>query len=269
MSGVPPVCSRTPASSSGRSWSSEQNTTTSFGSSPSRAAAAASAPAERLSASRERPTASQRRALPDVRDGLKPVQRRILYAMYTNLRLTPDSRFRKSATVVGEVMGKYHPHGDTAIYDAMVRMAQPFSLRAPLVDGHGNFGSLDGDNPAAMRYTEARLTALGAAFSRRSRSGRSPSARTTTAPSSSPSSSRPPSPTSSSTGPPGSPSGWRRTSPRTTSGRSWTPRSTSSPPPTPGSTPSSSTSRGRTSPRGRFATCVTSRPGTGCASSSS
>jgi DNA gyrase subunit A len=105
------------------------------------------------------------RALPDVRDGLKPVQRRILYAMYTNLRLTPDSRFRKSATVVGEVMGKYHPHGDTAIYDAMVRMAQPFSLRAPLVDGHGNFGSLDGDNPAAMRYTEARLTALGAAFS--------------------------------------------------------------------------------------------------------
>ncbi|MDX1529954.1 MAG: DNA topoisomerase IV subunit A [Rhodothermales bacterium] len=105
------------------------------------------------------------RALPDIRDGLKPVQRRILYAMYTNLRLTPDSRFRKSATVVGEVMGKYHPHGDTAIYDAMVRMAQDFSLRAPLVDGHGNFGSLDGDSPAAMRYTEARLTPLGASFS--------------------------------------------------------------------------------------------------------
>jgi len=102
------------------------------------------------------------RALPDVRDGLKPVQRRILYAMYTNLRLTPDARHRKSATIVGETMGKYHPHGDTAIYDAMVRMAQSWSLRGPLVDGQGNFGSLDGDSPAAMRYTEARLRALGA-----------------------------------------------------------------------------------------------------------
>ena len=102
------------------------------------------------------------RALPDVRDGLKPVQRRILYAMATNLRLGPDARFRKSATIVGEVMGKYHPHGDTAIYDAMVRMAQSWSLRAPLVDGQGNFGSLDGDSPAAMRYTEARLRPLGA-----------------------------------------------------------------------------------------------------------
>lgn len=100
------------------------------------------------------------RALPDIRDGLKPVQRRILYAMYHNLRLTPDSRYRKSATVVGEVMGKYHPHGDSAIYDAMVRMAQDFSLRAPLVEGHGNFGSIDGDNAAAMRYTEARLRPL-------------------------------------------------------------------------------------------------------------
>ncbi len=100
------------------------------------------------------------RALPDIRDGLKPVQRRILYAMYTNLRLYPEGRFRKSATVVGEVMGKYHPHGDTAIYDAMVRMAQAFSLRMPLVDGQGNFGSLDGDSPAAMRYTEARLQPL-------------------------------------------------------------------------------------------------------------
>ena len=104
------------------------------------------------------------RALPDVRDGLKPVQRRILYSMYTGLRLTPDSRHRKSATIVGEAMGKYHPHGDTAIYDAMVRMAQPWALRAPLVDGQGNFGSLDGDNPAAMRYTEARLTAFGASL---------------------------------------------------------------------------------------------------------
>lgn len=100
------------------------------------------------------------RALPDIRDGLKPVQRRILYAMYTNLRLYPDGRYRKSATVVGEVMGKYHPHGDSAIYEAMVRMAQAFSLRAPLVDGHGNFGSIDGDSPAAMRYTEAKLQPL-------------------------------------------------------------------------------------------------------------
>src|SRR6056297_718770 len=100
------------------------------------------------------------RALPDIRDGLKPVQRRILYGMHNNLRLYPTKRHRKSATVVGEVMGKYHPHGDRAIYDAMVRMAQPFSLRAPLVDGHGNFGSLDGDNPAAMRYTEAKLRPL-------------------------------------------------------------------------------------------------------------
>lgn len=100
------------------------------------------------------------RALPDIRDGLKPVQRRILYAMFNELRLYPDARFRKSATIVGDTMGKYHPHGDTAIYDAMVRMAQSFSLRAPLVDGHGNFGSLDGDNPAAMRYTEAKLQPL-------------------------------------------------------------------------------------------------------------
>ena len=97
------------------------------------------------------------RALPDVRDGLKPVQRRILYAMHNNLRLLPDTKYRKSAAVVGEVMAKYHPHGDSSIYDAMVRMAQTFSLRYPLVDGQGNFGSLDGDNAAAMRYTEARL----------------------------------------------------------------------------------------------------------------
>ena len=100
------------------------------------------------------------RALPDIRDGLKPVQRRILYAMFQHLRLYPDARYRKSATIVGEVMGKYHPHGDAAIYDAMVRMAQDFSLRYPLVDGHGNFGSIDGDAAAAMRYTEARLRPL-------------------------------------------------------------------------------------------------------------
>src|SRR5262245_28476011 len=100
------------------------------------------------------------RALPDVRDGLKPVQRRILYAMFQNLRLTAGGRPRKSAAVVGEVLGKYHPHGDLAAYEAMVRMAQPFALRYPLVHGEGNFGSLDGDGAAAMRYTEARLTAL-------------------------------------------------------------------------------------------------------------
>jgi len=100
------------------------------------------------------------RALPDVRDGLKPVQRRILYAMYQNLRLAAGARPRKSAAVVGEVLGKYHPHGDLAAYEAMVRMAQSFSLRYPLVHGEGNFGSLDGDSPAAMRYTEARLTPI-------------------------------------------------------------------------------------------------------------
>jgi DNA gyrase subunit A len=100
------------------------------------------------------------RALPDVRDGLKPVQRRILYAMYANLRLLHTGRYRKSAAVVGEVMARFHPHGDQSIYDAMVRLAQPFSLRAPLVEGHGNFGSLDGDSAAAMRYTECRLRAL-------------------------------------------------------------------------------------------------------------
>src|SRR3954447_21846103 len=100
------------------------------------------------------------RALPDVRDGLKPVQRRILYAMYANLHLYPDARFRKSATIVGDVLGKFHPHGDTSCYDAMVRMAQPFSTRVPLVDGHGNFCSLDGDSAAAYRYTEARLAPL-------------------------------------------------------------------------------------------------------------
>jgi DNA gyrase subunit A len=100
------------------------------------------------------------RALPDVRDGLKPVHRRILYAMWHDLSLTHDKPHKKSARIVGEVLGKYHPHGDTAVYDAMVRMAQPFSLRYPLIDGQGNFGSIDGDNAAAMRYTEARLARL-------------------------------------------------------------------------------------------------------------
>ncbi|MEG3834540.1 DNA gyrase subunit A [Microcoleus sp. MON2_D6] len=99
------------------------------------------------------------RALPDARDGLKPVHRRILYAM-NELGLTPDRPFRKCARVVGEVLGKYHPHGDTAVYDALVRMAQDFSMRERLINGHGNFGSVDNDPPAAMRYTECRLTAL-------------------------------------------------------------------------------------------------------------
>ena len=94
------------------------------------------------------------RALPDVRDGLKPVHRRILYTMHED-GLTPDKAFRKSATTVGDVLGHYHPHGDASVYDAMVRLAQDFSLRYPLVDGQGNFGSVDGDPPAAYRYTEA------------------------------------------------------------------------------------------------------------------
>ncbi|MGP1562340.1 DNA gyrase subunit A [Filifactor alocis] len=99
------------------------------------------------------------RALPDVRDGLKPVHRRILYSMGQN-NLTPDKPYRKSATIVGDVLGKYHPHGDTAVYDALVKMAQDFSMRYPLVDGHGNFGSIDGDSAAAMRYTESRMEKL-------------------------------------------------------------------------------------------------------------
>src|SRR5262249_5563491 len=100
------------------------------------------------------------RALPDVRDGLKPVQRRILYTMYHELQLYADRRTRKCAGIVGEVMGKYHPHGNLAIYETLVRMAQDFIMRVPLVDGQGNFGSVDGDPPAADRYTEARLTAI-------------------------------------------------------------------------------------------------------------
>ena len=99
------------------------------------------------------------RALPRVEDGLKPVQRRILYTMY-NLGLTPDKPFRKSAAVVGDCLAKYHPHGDTSVYDAMVRLAQGFNMRKPLVEGQGNFGSIDGDGAAAMRYTEARMTPL-------------------------------------------------------------------------------------------------------------
>ena len=98
------------------------------------------------------------RAIPDVRDGMKPVQRRILYAM-KELALSPDKPHRKSARIVGDTMGKYHPHGDSSIYDALVHMTEAYSLNVPLVDGHGNFGSIDGDGAAAMRYTEARLSA--------------------------------------------------------------------------------------------------------------
>src|SRR6201991_3812646 len=103
------------------------------------------------------------RALPDVRDGLKPVHRRLLYAM-RQLRLDPTGGFKKCARVVGDVIGKYHPHGDTSVYDAMVRLAQDFAVRYPLVEGQGNFGNIDGDNAAAMRYTEARLTAVAMAL---------------------------------------------------------------------------------------------------------
>ena len=99
------------------------------------------------------------RALPDVRDGLKPVQRRILYAMY-ELGNEYGKPYKKSARIVGDVIGKYHPHGDTAVYDALVRMVQDFSLRYPLVDGQGNFGSVDGDSAAAMRYTEVRMAKI-------------------------------------------------------------------------------------------------------------
>ncbi len=99
------------------------------------------------------------RALPDVRDGLKPVHRRILYSM-NEMGITPDKPYRKSARIVGDVLGKYHPHGDSSVYDAMVRLAQDFSTRYLLVEGQGNFGSVDGDGAAAMRYTEARLSKL-------------------------------------------------------------------------------------------------------------
>ena len=99
------------------------------------------------------------RALPDARDGLKPVQRRILYGM-NELKIFSNVAHKKSARIVGDVMGKYHPHGDSSIYEAMVRMAQPFSYRYTLVDGHGNFGNIDGDGAAAMRYTEARMSKI-------------------------------------------------------------------------------------------------------------
>src|SRR5262245_39051776 len=104
------------------------------------------------------------RALPDARDGLKPSQRRLLYAMFNDLSLLPNRKTLKCARIVGETMGKYHPHGDQAIYPTLVHMAQPWAMREPLVEGQGNFGSVEGDPPASMRYTEARMTHLGAAL---------------------------------------------------------------------------------------------------------
>ena len=103
------------------------------------------------------------RSLPDVRDGLKPVHRRLVYAMH-QLRLDPTAGFKKCARVVGDVIGKYHPHGDASVYEALVRLAQDFAARYPLVEGQGNFGNIDGDNAAAMRYTEARLTEVASAL---------------------------------------------------------------------------------------------------------
>ena len=161
------------------------------------------------------------RALPDVRDGLKPVHRRVLYGMH-EAGLQPNRPYKKSAATVGDVMGKYHPHGDASIYDTLVRMAQPFSLRYPLVDGQGNFGSIDDDPPAAMRYTEARLSRWRPRCCATSTPTPSTSAPTTTSRARSRRCSRRASRTCSSTALPGSPSGWRRTCRRTGSARSST-----------------------------------------------
>ena len=155
------------------------------------------------------------RALPDVRDGLTPVHRRILYAMYED-GLTSDKPFKKSATCVGDVLGRYHPHGDASVYDAMVRLAQDFSMRYPLVDGHGNFGSVDGDPPAAYRYTEARMSKLCNEMLRATSTRiRSPGIRTSTNREKSRACSRPASRTCWSTARAASPSAWRRISRRT------------------------------------------------------
>ncbi len=159
------------------------------------------------------------RALPDVRDGLKPVHRRILYSMHEN-GYEWNKPYRKSARVVGDVIGKYHPHGDQSIYDALVRMAQPFSMRLPLIDGQGNFGSVDGDPPAAMRYTEVRLEKVANALTDDlDKDTPSTSSRTTTIPSASRRCCRRASRTCSSTAPAASPSAWRPTSRRTISAR--------------------------------------------------
>ena len=156
------------------------------------------------------------RALPDVRDGLKPVHRRILYAMH-ELGNDWNKAYKKWARVVGDVIGKYHPHGDTAVYDAIVRMAQDFSMRYPLVDGQGNFGSVDGDPPAAMRYTEVRMARIAAGDARRHRQGdRRLRAELRRVRAASRRSCRRASRTCWSTARPASPSAWRPTSRRTT-----------------------------------------------------
>ena len=156
------------------------------------------------------------RSLPDVRDGLKPVHRRLLYAM-RQLKLDPASGYKKCARVVGDVMGKYHPHGDQSIYDAMVRLAQQFAQRYPLVDGQGNFGNIDGDNAAAMRYTEARLTEVATLLLQGIDEDAIDFRDTMTERSGSPSSFRPRSRICWRTAPPESPSVWRRISRHTTS----------------------------------------------------
>ena len=164
-----------------------------------------------------------RRALPDVRDGLKPVHRRILFSMNEQGH-TSDRSYVKSARVVGDVMGKYHPHGDLAIYDTLVRMAQPFSMGLLLIDGQGNFGSVDNDPPAQMRYTECRLTkAADGADGRPRHATRSTSRTTTTARNASRPSCRRASPTCWSTARAASPSAWPPTSRRTISARWSTP----------------------------------------------
>jgi hypothetical protein len=157
------------------------------------------------------------RAIPDLRDGLKPVHRRILFAMHETGN-THDKPYRKSARPVGDVMGKYHPHGDSAIYDALVRMAQDFSMSLPLLDGQGNFGSMDGDNPAAMRYTEVRMAGQARRLScwPISTRTRSISRTITTARSRNPRSCPRASPTCWSTARAASRSAWPRTSRRTT-----------------------------------------------------
>ena len=171
------------------------------------------------------------RALPDARDGLKPVQRRILFQM-TEMGLRPDRGHVKSARVVGDVMGKLHPHGDAAIYDALVRMAQPFTLRLPLVDGHGNFGSLD-DGPAASRYTEARLAPAALAMTESLDEDVVDFVPNYDGQLLQPACCPPHSRTCSSTAPAASRSAWRPTWPRTTSSRSWGRRSTCSRTPRP------------------------------------
>jgi DNA gyrase subunit A len=161
------------------------------------------------------------RALPDVRDGLKPVHRRVLYAMH-ELGNDWNKPYKKSARVVGDVIGKYHPHGDTAVYDTIVRMAQPFSMRYMLVDGQGNFGSVDGDSPAAMRYTEVRMARLAHEMLADIDKETVDFTPTTTSRSTSRRSADPKFRTCWSTAHPESPLAWRPTSRRTTSTRSST-----------------------------------------------